>query len=74
MLAHLCAFYRIFSHFFGFLKRLKPSYVFLTIFFDFGLIFRGFERVLVGFWEGFGRVFGRIFAFFLRIAILQKIA
>ena len=49
MLANLSVFKKIFHIFFGFLKRLKPSYVFWTIFFDFG---------------GFGRDFGRNLARF----------
>ena len=54
MLAHFSHFFALVAHFFDFLGHLKLSCVFVTIFFDFGSIFRGFGRVL-------GRVLGGFF-------------
>ena len=48
MLAHFSHFFALVAHFFDFLARLKPSCVFLSIFFDFGSIFRGFGKGSVG--------------------------
>ena len=59
LLAHFSHFFALVAHFFDFLARLKPSCVFLSIFFDFGWIFRGFGR-------GLGRILGGFFDDFLR--------
>ena len=60
MLAHFSHFFALVAHFFDFLARLKPSCVFLSIFFDFGWIFRGFGRVWDGFWDDFSMNFGDV--------------
>ena len=57
MLAHFSHFFALVAHFFEFLTHLKSCCVFSMIFFDFGLIFRGFGRVL-------GRVLGGFFNYF----------
>ena len=49
---HVGSFFGFAAHFFEFLTHVKVSYVFVTIFCDFGSIFRGFGK-------GLGRILGR---------------
>jgi len=59
LLAHFSHFFALVAHFCDFLARLKPSCVFLSIFFDFGWIFGGFGG-------GLGRIWGGFFDYFWR--------
>ena len=54
MLAHFSHFFALVAYFFDFLTHLKLSCNFLTFFYDFGSIFRGFGK-------GLGRILGGFF-------------
>ena len=54
VLPYVGSFFALVAHFFDFFKHLKPPCIFLTIFLDFGSIFRGFGR-------GLGKILGGFF-------------
>ena len=60
-LAHFSHFFVLVALFFDFFSHLNLSCIFLTIFWDFGLIFGGFGRVSGRFWESFFKVFSHFY-------------
>ena len=53
----LRAFFALFANFFDFVTYLKSSFVFVTIFLDFGAIFRGFGKDFGGIFGEFSMIF-----------------